>query len=317
MSGETVRLGLIGAGRWGRNYIKTLNALPGVDLAYLASSNPENASLAGRDCKVMTDWRTLVLADAIDGVIIATPPPLHADMMKMALAANKAVLVEKPVTQNMAEASHLLEIARAERAIVHVDHIHLYSPGYRALKRLSGDMGAIQGIRSAAGAWGPFRKETSVLWDWGAHDVSMALDLLGSFPEDIQAQRRERRETAEGFGEALTLHLTFPDGVKTAIDISNLREQKQRFLAVDFKRETLIYDDVGESALLRRPRAEDAQNEAEKAQVLETADIPPLNQVVLDFVDAVKRKEPDIAGLELGVQVVRVLSACEQALGEA
>ena len=316
MSGDTVRLGLIGAGRWGRNYIKTLDGLPGVVLARLASSNPESASLVDDDCVVSKDWRAVAIADDIDGVIIATPPHLHAEMMTTAVAANKAVLVEKPLTQDLSEAEKLLEIARAEQAIVHVDHIHLYNPAYRELKRLAAGMGPIRTIHGSAGAWGPFRPETSVLWDWGAHDVSMVLDLLGTMPETIQAESKEARQTPEGFGEALDLKLTFPEGIVATIGISNLREEKARHLTVDFDREALIYDDVGDKALIRKIKSGTDENSSKTDQVVKTSDRSPLEQAVMDFVAAIENKQPDLAGLELGVRVVRVLSDCEQALRE-
>ena len=50
MSGnnETLRLGLIGAGPWGRNFIRTIDGIDGVTLARLASRNPESAGIGGR-----------------------------------------------------------------------------------------------------------------------------------------------------------------------------------------------------------------------------------------------------------------------------
>ena len=42
----SLRLGLIGAGRWGRAYIRTLKSMAGVELARLCSANPESPKLA-------------------------------------------------------------------------------------------------------------------------------------------------------------------------------------------------------------------------------------------------------------------------------
>lgn len=307
MSERPIRLGLIGAGRWGRIYIKTLDRLEGIELARLASSNPESHDLVGEDCVVTEDWRAVAIADDLDGVIIATPPALHAEMAITAIAANKPVLVEKPLTLDVDEAENLLRIATAEKAIVHVDHVHLYHPAYRELKRLGSGMGPVRAIRGCAGAWGPFRDDTSLLWDWGAHDVAMALDLLESRPETVSAQRKERRETPEGVGESIALQLTFPGNVTVDIEISNLLDKKQRLLEVHFDCDILIYDGVGSDALVRQSGPDERAN-------IDVPDILPLDQAVMDFVQAIDHGEADVIGLKLGVDVVKVLKACEEAL---
>src|SRR5229473_890850 len=102
-----VRLGLIGAGRWGRNYLRTIAATPGVRLARLASRNPDSVRLAPADCAVTPDWRDLLDRNALDGVIIATPAALHAEMALAAMDAGLPVLVEKPLTMDIAQARAL------------------------------------------------------------------------------------------------------------------------------------------------------------------------------------------------------------------
>ena len=116
MNGASLNLGLIGAGPWGRNYIDTIRALDGVALTRLASRNPESAALAGPDCEITGDWRKMLAAGDLDGVIIATPPALHAEMTLAAIDRGVAVLVEKPMTLNLAEAEIVLERAQSQGA---------------------------------------------------------------------------------------------------------------------------------------------------------------------------------------------------------
>ena len=129
-----IRLGLIGAGRWGRNYIRTINGLPGVRLARLASRNPDSARLIPTGCSIFTDWREMLSSRDLDGVIVATPPHLHAEMAFAAIDAGLAVLIEKPLTLSVAEAHALRERARERGVLAMVDHTHLFNPAFRALK---------------------------------------------------------------------------------------------------------------------------------------------------------------------------------------
>lgn len=59
MADGPLRLGLIGAGRWGRVYIKTLDRLDGVTLARVATSNPDSRALVAGTCVLNGNWRAV------------------------------------------------------------------------------------------------------------------------------------------------------------------------------------------------------------------------------------------------------------------
>lgn len=309
-----LRLGLIGAGRWGRIFIKTLSRLDGFDLARLASSNPDSSSLVGENCSVTDNWRTVAGAGDLDGVIIATPPAMHEEMTRFTVGNGTPVLVEKPLTLDSTEAYALLDFARQNDAIVHDDHIHLYHPAYRELKNIGSLMGPIHSIQSSAGDWGPFRTDTPLLWDRGPHDIAMCLDLMKKTPEIVHAQHNMTQGEEECPGEAIAIRLIFPDDVTAKIELSNLLVPKKRSLSVHYVHETLTYDDVGPNILIRKPRLHCARS-CDRA--IEPGDIPnilPLDQVLIDFALAIEKGESDLAGLRLGVETVDILSACERSL---
>lgn len=307
-----LRLGLIGAGQWGRIYIKTLNRLEGFELVRLASSNPDSAELVGELCLVTDDWRDVASADDVDGVIIATPPETHAEFTRAAIAAGNPVLVEKPLTLDLAEARDLLDDAEQHGAIVHVDHIHLYHPAYRALKHQGLALGPIHAMRGGAGNWGPFRTDSSLLWDYGPHDIALCLDLMGEMPETVSQRLQETRITDDGPGQSIALQLYFANGVRADIDLSNLISRKKRYFAVHYDHDTLIYDDVTDHPLVREPRPDGAKCEPEKSHDIPVDNILPLDQVLFDFATAIRKGESDLDGLRLGLRVVEVLSLLDQ-----
>ena len=309
-----LRLGLIGAGRWGRTIIKTIDGLADVHLTRLASGNPDSKALVGERCIISDDWRTLTSADDLDGIIIATPPALHADMASAAMNNAIPVLIEKPLTIDATEARALLALAQEKAAIVLVDHIHLYHPAYVELKRLGLGMGPLHAVRSAGGDWGPFRRDASVLWDRASHDVALCLDLLGEELESVSARRTDHREVADGGGEAIAIKLNFPGGVTADIESSNLMDHKKRFLAAHYDHETLIYDDESETPLVCEPRPTGPGCDAVHARVIDVEHKAPLGCVLEAFAGAIRRGDADISGLELGVRVVAVLGACDAAL---
>ncbi|GAB6052609.1 hypothetical protein JCM17960_14290 [Magnetospira thiophila] len=303
-----LRLGLIGAGRWGRVFIRTLARLAGLTLTRLASGNPESRTLVPETCQISDNWHEVARATDLDGLIIATPPDLHAPMARAALAVGTPVLIEKPLTLNVAEALSLLQYAQQQpHAIVQVDHIHLAHPAYRRLKQRCESGGAIRAIHGQAGAWGPFRPDTSVLWDWGPHDVALCLDLLGQKPTSVRARIVETRDTEAGPGQSVRLDLTFPGGVTAHLELSNLRPEKRRSLTVERDEDTLIYDAVGPRPLVSRTPT-GAFPEPDLPEIL------PLDQVVLDFAAAIRKGGTDLASLKLAVDVVKVLGDGERDL---
>ncbi|MAE07105.1 MAG: hypothetical protein CMH76_12315 [Nitrospinae bacterium] len=310
-----IQLGLIGAGRWGRVYMNALDHMADVALSALASSNPQSHDLVGEDVALHEDWQDLLTAGGMDGVIVATPPASHAGIVCVALEAGVPVLVEKPLTLDVDEAKALCDLAEHKDCLVMVDHIHLFSPAFRALKSEAAKLGPVRHMESEAGNHGPFRKATPILWDWGAHDISMCLDLMGDTPSEISARRQELRKTGEGSGAVFDLRLGFGDGdtdvVTAGIRIGNMLPRKRRRFCAAFDDGILVYDDLAADKLSFVPIS--ASPEAE-IRAISVAPAPPLTCAIQAFADAIAADSVCHDSLRMGVDVVETLARCEAAL---
>jgi hypothetical protein len=162
-----MKIGLIGSGHWGSIYRKTFADL-GIPLEWVTS----------RDLRF----------DA-DAVVIATPAETHYEIAKVAISHGCHVLIEKPMTMDVAQATALVELARRMEVVGFVGHVHLYSPAWREIKK---HVTSVTSVSSISG--GPCK--TIPLLDWGSHDVSMRLDLgAKDVPHDmnITTHRVKRR----------------------------------------------------------------------------------------------------------------------------
>ena len=198
---SAVRLGLIGVGRWGRNYLRTIAQLDGAVLTAAASRNAETGRLVPTSCRVFADWRELVGYAGVDAVIVATSVEQH-DNPEL---AGKPVLVEKPLTTSLAELAAIRAAIGERSPAVVVDHTHLNHPAFQRLRAEVAARGRIRAVRSSAGNHGPYRPDVSVLWDWGPHDVAMCLALGFGRIEPVAVERLDRR-VIEGAG-AERIHL--------------------------------------------------------------------------------------------------------------
>lgn len=306
-----LRLGLIGAGRWGRNYIKTIAGLDAVRLTALASSNPESAQWLTQDCVIQRDWRAILDPRLIDAVIIATPAALHATMAGAAIEAGLPVLVEKPLTLSLDEARSLRDLVARRQGFVMIDHTHLFNPAYRRMKELLRNCGPLRALSAQAGNTGPFRRDAPVLWDWGAHDVALCLDLLGTAPSKVEARRIEHRQVDNAVGENLELHLFFPTNVEAQIRIGNLMPKCRRLAALTDSC-VMVYDDLAEHKLTRHEVQDNWAQPRGEGLTLPISSKLPLTQVVEEFAAVVGANKYNMESLDLGVAVVTILDACEK-----
>ena len=312
-----VRLGVIGVGRWGRNYLRTIEAAEGAILARIASRNPETADLVPAACTIDADWRRVAAADDLDGVIIAAPPAAHAEICTVAIDAGMAVLVEKPLTIDVAEAEALLRRAADRGATMMVGHTHLFHPAYQTLKALLPTLGPVRRLRGRAGNNDLYRPDISVLWDWAPHDIAMCLDLVGTAPAEVAARRLATRDVDGVAAERLALDLTFDTGVAAEIQLSTL-DEKCRWFAVEARDGVAVYDDLAADKLTLYPAdAEPAPGTAAAGgRAVDISPELPLTRVVDAFVAEIGAARPSLDALRLGVEVVKTIARCDARLGE-
>ena len=112
MTERKIKLGIVGAGIWGRNHALALTTHPRGNLAIICDRDEGRArALADTyGCPWTTSLDELAASD-VAAVTIATPDYLHMDPTLMMLRAGKHVLVEKPLATSVAEALAMVEAA--------------------------------------------------------------------------------------------------------------------------------------------------------------------------------------------------------------
>ncbi len=147
----TVRLGLIGAGWFGREaHLKNLLRIPGAAVAAVSSRSESSRQaaqeLVGSGLRVYADWRELLDMEALDAVIIALPNSEHHAAAVAALQAGKHVLCEKPLGLTLPECDDIISAARSAGTVLQVGHEMRHQELYRRMKMLV-DQGAVGDAR--------------------------------------------------------------------------------------------------------------------------------------------------------------------------
>jgi predicted dehydrogenase len=287
-----IRLGLIGGGRWGRNYIAAAEHAGNCEIVAAASSSelPVLNMFASREWRRMLDER-------IDAFIVAAPPAFREEMGVAVLKSGRPLMVEKPMALKLASAIRIAKAAERAHLPLLVNHQHLFSHAYEAIAYQvdSWNEGIVV---TMGGGPGPVR-EYSALWDYGPHDVAMFLGLAPNRRAEVIGAKREKG----------LYRLQLVAGNRTGfVRVWNDGQEKVRRLTVigNFERaDRWIYDDLDPSGRLHH-----------HGQAVELPYEPPLTRAVRAFADAVAgggtsdwRFDP-----YFGVEVTRILAQAEALL---
>jgi myo-inositol 2-dehydrogenase / D-chiro-inositol 1-dehydrogenase len=146
-----MRIGLAGIGRIGAFHAQTLLSLDRVDELLVTDAIPEAAEKVAAElgATFVPDADTL-LAQGIDGFVIATATPGHAPLLRKGVAAGVPTFCEKPVAATLDETIELAALAEASPVPVHVGFQRRFDTGYRNAKAAvdSGELGFIHSVRA-------------------------------------------------------------------------------------------------------------------------------------------------------------------------
>lgn len=122
-----LRLGLVGAGVIAGRHLTALEALSGIELVGIADPDPRAGQIAeARGVRLFADTAQLMTETRPDGVIVCTPTEHHLDPTLTALHAGAHVLVEKPISATLDEATQIIAASKATGRHVLVGHQRRY-----------------------------------------------------------------------------------------------------------------------------------------------------------------------------------------------
>ena len=188
-----MRLCMVGCGRWGRAYLKTIESIESISVDWIVVR--KTIPKMQESYFFSYDLDELLELEFFDGVVIASPPDTHFNLAKICIKHKVPVLVEKPFTQSYEQSNYLKEEFDKEGLICMVGYQHLFSEKYRLLKKQASIIGKIKTVYSIAVSDGPYRENVPVVRDWGSHEIATALDLFNEFPISISINKVKKSYT--------------------------------------------------------------------------------------------------------------------------
>ncbi len=319
-------MGVVGLGYWGPNLARNLAVIPGCELTWLCDASEQarrklEPSFPGvRTTGALED---LLGDEELDAVVLATPVPTHAELAIAVARAGKHCFVEKPLAINAADAERAVAAAADAGRILMVGHLLEYHPAVARLKELidEDELGGLYYIYGNRLNLGKLRADENALWSLGAHDVSVALHLIGDEPEECLAHGASY--VREGVQDVVFCYLRFPSGAVAHLHLSWLDPHKERRITVVGSRRMATFDDMlieGKLTIYDKGFDEDTRSWGEyiaRSGDIFSPRIPNLEPLRIEcehFVECIRSGEVPRSDGHSGLRVVRVLEELQRSL---
>jgi predicted dehydrogenase len=220
-----IKVGVIGVGNMGKRHCRVYSTLPKTELVGIFDSVPETGQNVGRQFGVPFYNRLEQLLEGVDAVSIATPTQFHFDIAMHCLAQGKHILVEKPLTETLAQAEQLNRAAKKSGLVVQVGHIERFNPAYIETKNVLDDLDVLAINLRRLSAYAVSATDVDVVLDLMIHDIDLVLDLVGQEPVSISAQGMP---VLSGTIDHVVALLAFENGPIVTLTASRVTEEKIR-----------------------------------------------------------------------------------------
>jgi predicted dehydrogenase len=238
---------VVGLGYWGPNWVRNLYHLQcseRVVACDLDEGRRKHVQTLYPGVESSSRFNEVLEDPDIEAVVIATPVSRHYPMARQALAADKSVLVEKPLAMSPRDAADLVRLARERGRVLMAGHTFEYSAPVLKIHDLisSGELGDVLYVSSIRANLGLFQHDINVVWDLATHDISIILMLMGRMPEAVSCQGQSHyKRTVE---DVALLSLHFSRNVIAFVHVSWLDPNKIRRTTIVGSRKMLVYDDT-------------------------------------------------------------------------
>jgi predicted dehydrogenase len=229
---STVRVAVLGVGSLGQNHARLYAELAkvpqcGIGFSGIFDTNTDTAR------KIAAKYQTRVFASiaeavaASDALNIVTPTNTHFEIAKPLLVQGKHLLVEKPMTDDAAQAAELVQLAQQNNCVLQVGHVERFNPVFKFLQTAAPEPRFIECHRLSPY---PARStDIGVVLDLMIHDLDVVLAFVKSPVASVDAVGIPVLSKSEDIANA---RLRFANGCVANLTASRVSPERMRKIRV-------------------------------------------------------------------------------------
>ena len=237
MISNKIRIGVIGLGYLGKFHFEKYRQNRSVNLTCAVDQKIKNLEFINDERIIKTDKYTDII-DNVDAVSIVTPTNTHFRIAKFFLENKKHVLLEKPMTETVAQATKLNNLAKTNKCVLQIGHLEQFNPAIKKLKENIKGPQFIEVHRLCQ--FNPRGNDVDVVLDLMIHDIDIVLSLVKKSIKKISVSGKK---IITDLTDIANVRIKFEDNIianLTASRISTKNERKMRifsdktYYSVDF-----------------------------------------------------------------------------------
>jgi DUF1009 family protein/predicted dehydrogenase len=282
---DAVRVGVVGVGYLGGFHSQKYARLPEARLVAVADLDEVRAKTIADQLQTeyTTNYRELI--GRVDAVSIATPTPLHYAVSRDFLEAGVHVLLEKPMTQTVAEADHLIALAERHGCILQVGLLERFNSAFCALRPHLRNPMFVEADRLAL--FNERGLDVDVVLDLMIHDLDIVLHIMGS---PLKAVHASGIAVLTALPDIASARMEFANGAVANLTASRISTKNMRKLRV-FQENSYLVADYAERrayAVYREQEPDEDGYPQVSMEDLEIDERDALEEEIFTFLKAIK-----------------------------
>jgi len=289
-----LKVGVVGIGVMGQAHARIYSELPNADLIGVMDHNPSKAeAVADRTRSRAFNSLDALLKAGVQAMSIAVPTDLHAEFAIRCIDAGCAVLVEKPITADIAEAKAIIDAARTRGVVLMVGHVERFNPAAVALKDALASERLISLHITRVGPFPPRMSKIGVVIDLAVHDIDLVRWLTGAEITELRALTRSIKAERE---DVAVIQMRTASGVLSQINTNWLTPFRVRTIQATTENGYFIADLITRQVTQYGDYRPDGSYMARQLMV---SGVEPLRLELEHFVESVlNSRQPDVSGEE-------------------
>lgn len=310
-----LKIGVLGAGHLGKIHLRLLNQSEKYELVGFYDPNADNAQKVSQEFGYRKFDTIEELIENVDVVDIVTPTLSHYDCAVMAIKKGKHIFLEKPISNTVEEAEHIISLAKEYNVKGQVGHVERFNPAFKAVKNKINNPMFIETHRLAE--FNPRGTDVPVVLDLMIHDIDAILSVVKSKVKEVHASGVSVISDSPDIANA---RIEFENGcvanvTSSRISMKNMRKarffQKDAYISVDYLDKICEVVKMKDAPEVPGDFDMILQNaEGVRKQIyFDNPDVAP-NNAILDeletFADAINNDTTPIVTLEDGTEALRI-----------
>jgi predicted dehydrogenase len=308
---EKLKVGVIGAGYFGRFHAEKYNRNPKVSLIGIADIDFQRAQEVAKKNNTQPFSDPADLYDKVDAVSIVVPTPQHFLVTREFLQRGIHVLLEKPITSTLDEAKSLVNLAQAKNLVFQIGHLERFNPALTALCPTLTNPRFIESHRLQS--FIERALDVDVIMDLMIHDIDIILSLVRS---DVKEVRATGVPVISPHIDIANARIAFENGCVANITASRVSLKAMRkirifqtnaYFSIDFaKRKVSIH---------RKKPGKNGIYPKITEEVISPPEYDPLEMEIQAFVESVLTKTPPPVTGQDGLKALQVALEIHKQIG--